>query len=82
MPKLVRENMVNGLDFDITKNLNFCEPCADGKHYRHSFPKYVRRKSNELLGVIHNDVCGKIEEKSLSGCEYFVTFIDDKSRYV
>ena len=35
--------------------------------------------SSELYTVM---VCGKIEEKSLSGCEYFVIFIDDKSRYV
>ena len=81
LQKLVREIMVNGLDFDVTKVLNFCEPCPDGKHHRHSFPKYAGRKSNELLGVVHSD-CGKIESKSLSGCDYFVTFIYDKSRYV
>ena len=39
-------------------------------------------RSTELLGKVHSDVCGKIEVKSLSGAEYFVTFIDDKSRYV
>lgn len=70
------------MDFDVTKNLNFCDSCADGKHHRHSFPKYAERKSNKLLRVVHSDVCGKIEEKSLSGCEYFVVFIDNKSRYV
>ena len=63
LQKLVRENTVNGLDCDITKILNFCEPCTDGKHYRRSFPKYARRKSNELLGVVHSDVCEKSEEK-------------------
>ena len=36
----------------------------------------------ELLGVVHSDVHGKIETKSLSREEYFVTFIDDKSRFV
>ena len=30
----------------------------------------------------HSDVHGKLETKSLSGAEYFVTFIDDKSRFV
>ena len=30
----------------------------------------------------HSDVRGKLETKSLSGAEYFVTFIDDKSRFV
>ena len=27
-------------------------------------------------------MCGKISEKSLSGAEYFVTFVDDSTRYV
>ena len=31
---------------------------------------------------MHSDVSGRLEAKSLSGAEYFVTFIDDKSRYV
>ena len=31
---------------------------------------------------MHSDVCGRLEAKSLSGAEYFVTFIDDKSSYV
>ena len=53
LQKLVRENMINGLDFDVTKILNFCEPCADRKQHRHSFRKYAGRKSNELLGVMY-----------------------------
>ena len=31
---------------------------------------------------MHSDVCGKISTPSLSGAEYFVTFTDDKTRYV
>ena len=31
--------------------------------------------------MIHSDVCGKLDTKSLSGAEYFLTFIDDKSRF-
>ena len=36
----------------------------------------------EPLEFIHCDVCGKIDAKSLSNGEYFVTFIDDATRYV
>ena len=42
------------------------------------FPKTRGERSDELLGIVHSDVCGK----SLSGAEYFVTFIDAKSRFV
>ncbi len=31
----------------------------------------------EPLDLVHSDLCGKINEKSLSGAEYFLTFIDD-----
>ena len=36
----------------------------------------------EPLEFIHSDLCGKIDAKSLSNGEYFVTFIDDATRYV
>ena len=32
--------------------------------------------------MVHSDVCGKMSSQSLSGAEYFLTFIDDKTRYV
>ena len=35
-----------------------------------------------MLSLVHSDVCGKMSTKSLGGAEYFVTFIDDKSRMV
>ena len=47
-----------------------------------SFPKTGGEQSDEILGIVHSDPCEKIETKSLSGAEYFVTFIDNKSRFV
>ena len=38
--------------------------------------------AKELLKLVHSDACGKVNTKSLGGAEYFLTFIDDKSRYV
>ena len=34
------------------------------------------------LELIHSDVCGNMSVPYLSGAEYFVTFIDDLTRYV
>ena len=82
LKKLKRDQLVDGFDFDTAGQQQFCEPCLDGKHHRLPFPKTGGEKSKELLGKIHSDVCGKIEVQSLSGAEYFVTFIDDRSRYV
>ena len=73
---------MDGFDYDVSKEQKFCEPCIDGKHHRQPFPKTGGERSTELLGIVHSDVCGKTETKSLGGAEYFVTFMDDQSRYV
>ncbi|GKD00293.1 putative RNA-directed DNA polymerase [Tanacetum coccineum] len=33
-----------------------------------------------ILDLVHSDVCGPIKTKTLGGCSYVVTFIDDYSR--
>ena len=33
------------------------------------------------MELVHTDVRGKINAKSLGGAEYFLTFTDDKTRY-
>ena len=69
LQKRARDQLVTGLHYDVTKDINFCEPWVDGKHLAEG-----ELHNNE---IVHSDFCGKIEEKSLSGAE----FIDDKSRF-
>ena len=38
-------------------------------------------RSNEPLQLVHSDVCGPLSVQARGGYEYFVTFIDDYSRY-
>nr|GEY89017.1 zinc finger, CCHC-type [Tanacetum cinerariifolium] len=38
-------------------------------------------RAKDLLGLIHTDVCGPFKIMSRQGAYYFVTFIDDFSRY-
>ena len=82
LQKLAKHELVNGFDFDMTKEINFCESCVEGKHHRRHFPTIGGKRSVEPLGLVHSDVCGKISTESLSGAEYFLTFIDDTTRYV
>ena len=49
--------------------------------HRHPFPTDGGKRSSQVLGLVHSDVCGKLNEKSLGGGQYFLTFIDDKTRY-
>ena len=81
LEKLANGKLVHGFDSDVSQDIDFCEPCVTGKHHRSQFPTSISR-SNELLGLVHSDACGKMNALSLSGAEYFVTFIDDKTRYV
>ena len=82
LQKLASENLVEEYDYCASKQIKFCELCLKGKHQRSQFPPYSKRITTEPLELVHSDVCGKLESKSLSGTEYFVTFINDKTRYV
>ena len=81
LKKLASSRMVEGFQGTLTGELGLCEPCAYGKQHRTPFP-VSQTRSSELLELVHTDVCGRMEVKSLTGNEYFVTFIDDKSRYI
>lgn len=82
LKKLAGEELVDGFDYNSLQDVSFCEPCAKGKHHRRKFPLYRGKRSDEPLGLVHSDVCGKMNAKHLSGGEYFLTFIDDKTHYV
>ena len=75
------EKLVKGLDFQSAKESAFCEGCAQGKQKKTPFPKEQATRATEILEIVHSDVCGPMQENSLGGNRYFVTFIDDKSRY-
>ena len=49
-----------------------------GNNIKNPFPK-SETKTKGTLELIHFDVCGPIPSISLSGYEYYVTFIDDYS---
>ena len=67
-------------DYNVKKNIGFCEACIGGKLHRSRF-EISSSQTKEPLEVVHSDVCGKLREKSIGGAEYFLTFIDDYTRY-
>lgn len=81
LQKLAREKLVEGFNFDASRKLTFCESCPQGKQHRNKFSSSSRRAS-EPLGLVHSDLCGRMNKKSLSGAEYFLTFTDDCTRHV
>ena len=55
-----------------------CKGCAREKNIKNPFSK-SETKTKGTLELIHSDVCGPMPSASLSGYEYYVTFIDDYS---
>ena len=63
------------------RKLSFCEACVQGKCHRQPHYPLKTIRSKKKLELIHTDVCGPMETQSFGGSRYFITFIDDYSRY-
>ena len=61
------------------EDYGICEACVMEKMTRAPFPKAQR--SSEPLAIIHSDICGEMSTPTIGHKLYFITFIDDYSRY-
>ena len=76
MTRLSREGLLGPL----TKvNLPTCKHCLAGKSTRKPFGKGIR--ATVPLELIHSDVCGPMNVRARHRASYFITFIDDFTRY-
>lgn len=60
---------------------NPCTTCIKGKQQRKSF-KPSRTRAVDKLELIHTDLCGSMEETSIGGAKYMLTFVDDHTKKV
>ena len=58
-----------------------CNSCVQAKHTRSLFLD-SKHTATSVLDIVHSDVCGPIQVQSRGGARYFLTFIDDCSRYI
>ena len=75
--RLIKDGPLKPLDFD---KFPVCESCLEGKMTKRPF-NAKSRKAEELLELVHSDVCGPISIQARGGYEYFITFTDDYSRF-
>lgn len=75
--KLHQANLLDLLDDEA---IGTCEACLTGKMTKSPFKKKGERVTG-LLELIHSDVCGPMSTSARDGYRYFITFIDDYSRY-
>ena len=60
--------------------LSVCESCLEGKMTKRPFAAKGNR-SKKVLELVHSYLCGPMNIQARGGFEYFITFIDDYSRY-
>jgi hypothetical protein len=51
-----------------------------GKQQRDAFPN-EGKKATEPLALVHSDLCGPMSVPSLGKARYFLTYIDDATRF-
>jgi hypothetical protein len=77
MERLIKEGILVLLDFS---NLGHCSECIEGKYVK-LIKKTGATRSSDVLEIIHIDICGPFNVKSVDGFNSFITFMDDFSRY-
>lgn len=82
MRKLSEKKMAIGIDAIRSNDGKLsCEGCTKGKQHTLRYPAKSEDRPSEVVEIIHSDVCGPINVDSFGNSRYFVTFIDDYSRY-
>lgn len=76
-----RNEFIKGLEIKEKEKLGDCETCLKGKMTSQPFNKSDGIKTKEPLEIVHTDVCGPMQVETFAGSRYFVTFIDDFTRY-
>ncbi|MCO5603161.1 hypothetical protein L7F22_057308 [Adiantum nelumboides] len=78
---LQRHNMVHDLSLLEMPPRHVCEGCVLGKMHKFAFSQDGSVRATRKLQLVHSDVCGPMRAPSVENSLYFVTFIDDFSRF-
>ncbi|MCO5610442.1 hypothetical protein L7F22_064680 [Adiantum nelumboides] len=77
----LRHNMVHDLSLLEMPLRHVCEGCVLGKMHKFAFSQDGSVRATRKLQLVHSDVCGPVRTPSVGNSLYFVTFIDDFSRF-
>src|ERR1700675_1200643 len=73
---------LTGMDIDSsTVAPSMCHGCEVGKSTHKPFSPSKTKRTSEILQVVHSDLAGPLQTKSIQGSVYIATFIDDHSKY-
>ena len=74
--RLVLDGILDVLDF---ADFEICTNCIKGKQT--NTRRFGANRATDVLQLMHTDICGPFPIVSWNGQQYFITFIDDFSRY-
>ena len=78
---MIKHKLVTGIKLVSNASPDpICEPCLAGKMNAHPFPSSMNRASKPL-DLIHTDLHGPFKTRTHSRCRYWITFIDDCTRF-
>lgn len=77
---LANKRVVDGISMEMVANDVECKTCIRSKICSQPFATASKSRSENLLELIHTDVCGPMKIPSIGSSRYYVTFIDDMSR--
>ncbi|CAF4948581.1 unnamed protein product [Pieris macdunnoughi] len=75
---VMRDGAVKGMSYSDKAQVSktSCIVCCEGKQSRLPF-SHVGNREQELLKIVHADICGPMEVRSIGGMKYFLLFVDD-----
>ena len=77
MERIIKDEILPDLDFlDFDARVDYIKGKLTAKVRNAKIDRSIA-----LLGVIHTDICGSFTHLAMGGYKYFITFIDDYSRY-
>lgn len=76
----MKNGAVEGVSYEGSNDLSKanCVACCEGKLSR--LPFSIGTRASEVLEIVHADVCGPRETKSIGSARYYLLFVDDYSR--
>ena len=77
MKKLHADGLLESLDYE---SFDTCEPCLMGKMTKTPFTGTMEQ-ANDLLEIMHTNVCGPMSVEARDEYRYFLIFTDDLSGY-
>ena len=76
---LCSQQLLEGIPDKLETGFMKCKTCIENKMHNLPFQNN-RLKANDILEIIHTDVCGSFKTAGPNGERYFVSFIDDYSK--